>query len=124
MTVPDPYRWLEDASAPEVKAWMKAQDELTRERARQSSRSAARLLARLKELAYVDSVSAPVQRGNGRFLVTRRHATKEKSVVYWKEGKDGAEKVLFDPNTWSKDGSVSLGDWQPTLGRRRASPTR
>lgn len=112
VTVPDPYRWLEDERSPEVKAWMKAQDELTRkELAKVPERG--RLLARLKELAYLDSVSAPVRRGEYVFL-TRRHATKEKSVVYWKVGKAGEEKVLFDPNGWSKDGSVSLGDWQPS----------
>lgn len=112
VTVPDPYRWLEDERAPEVQGWMKAQDDLTRgELAKSLDR--ARLLARLKELAYLDSVSAPTKRGN-RFFLTRRHATKEKSVVYWKEGKAGEEKVLFDPNGWSEDGSVSLGDWQPS----------
>lgn len=112
VTVPDPYRWLEDAASPDVQAWMKAQDDLTRaELAKVPER--ARLLARLKELAYLDSVSAPVRRGEYVFL-TRRHATKEKSVVYWKVGKAGEEKVLFDPNGWSKDGSVGLGDWQPS----------
>ena len=28
--IPDPYRWLEDASKPDVKAWMAAQDKLAR----------------------------------------------------------------------------------------------
>ena len=46
VTVPDPYRWLEDAKAPEVQAWMKAQDDLTRkELAKVPER--ARLLVRL-----------------------------------------------------------------------------
>ncbi len=79
-----------------------------------------KLLARLKELAYLDSVSAPIRRGAFTFL-QRRHATKEKSVVYWKDGKSGEEKVLFDPNTWSKDGSASLGDWQPTWDGTRVA---
>src|SRR5450756_3043739 len=30
VTVPDPYRWLEDAKSPEVQAWMKAEDDLAR----------------------------------------------------------------------------------------------
>ena len=119
VAVPDPYRWLEDASTPEVKAWMAAQDGLTRgELAKSPAR--AKLLARLKELAYLDSVSAPAKRG-GRVFLTRRHATKEKSVVSWKEGKAGEEKVLFDPNAWSKDGSVSLGDWQPSWDGRKVA---
>lgn len=117
--VPDPYRWLEDASAPEVKSWMAAQDDLARtELGKLPVRG--KLLARLKELAYLDSVSAPIRRGAFTFLV-RRHATKEKSVVYWKDGKSGEEKVLFDPNTWSKDGSASLGDWQPTWDGTRVA---
>ena len=110
VSVKDPYRWLEDVTSPEVQAWMKAQDDLARQRlASLPGRDA--IAARLKELLYVDSVSAPQHRGS-RYFFTRRHATKEKSVVYWKEGADGAEKVLLDPNGWSADGSASLGGWQ------------
>ncbi len=43
--------------------------------------------------------SAPRMHRGSRYFFTRRHANKEKSVVYWKEGADGAEKVLLDPNT-------------------------
>ncbi len=108
--VPDPYRWLEDAKSPEVQAWMKAQDDLTRQRlASLPGRDA--IASRLKELYYIDFVSAPEHRGS-RFFLTRRHSNQEKSVVTWREGADGAEKVLFDPNTWSADGSASLGGWQ------------
>ena len=108
--VTDPYRWLEDAKSPEVQAWMKAQDDLTRQRlASLPGRDA--IASRLKELLYIDSVSAPQHRGS-RYFFTRRHSNKEKSVVYWREGADSAEKVLFDPNTWSADGSASLGGWQ------------
>jgi prolyl oligopeptidase len=107
--VADPYRWLEDASSPEVQAWMKAQDDFTRQRlASLPGRDA--MSSRLKELYYIDVLSAPQHRGS-RYFFTRRHANKEKSVVYWREGADGAEKVLFDPNVWSADGSASLGGW-------------
>jgi prolyl oligopeptidase len=106
----DPYRWLEDVSSPEVKEWMTAQDTLTRAELKKLGERDA-IAARLKELFYIDAVYAPRHR-SGRYFYTRRHATKEKSVVYWKQGKKGAEKVLFDPNEWSTDGSVSLGGWQ------------
>lgn len=111
-TVLDPYRWLEDGKSPEVQAWMIAEDTLARsELARLPERDA--IAARLKELFYIDSLSAPRHRG-GRYFYRRRHADKEKAIVYWKQGKNGAEKVLFDPNTWSTDGSMSLGGWEPT----------
>ncbi|MFI5120395.1 MAG: prolyl oligopeptidase family protein [Thermoanaerobaculia bacterium] len=110
VAVADPYRWLEDAKSPEVQAWMKAQDDLARRRlASLPGRDA--IASRLKELYYIDVVSAPQHRGS-RYFFTRRHSNKEKSVVYWKEGAGGAENVIFDPNTWSADGSASLGGWQ------------
>ncbi|MEO7331889.1 MAG: prolyl oligopeptidase family serine peptidase, partial [Minicystis sp.] len=108
--VKDPYRWLEDGKAPEVVAWMKAEDDLARAELKKLPERDA-IAARLKELFYLDSESAPAHRG-GRYFYSRRHATKEKTVVYWKEGKAGKERVLFDPNEWSKDGSVSLGNYQ------------
>ncbi len=108
--ITDPYAWLEDGGSPEVQEWMRAQDAFTRARlARLPERDA--IASRLKQLFYIDAVSAPRHR-RGRYFLSRRHATKEKSIVYWKEGKGGEERVLLDPNSWSEDGSVSLGGWQ------------
>jgi prolyl oligopeptidase len=108
----DPYRWLEDEHSPEVVAWMKVQDEFARaELAKLPGRD--QLVARLKELFYYDAISAPAHR-KGRYFYTRKHADKEKTVVYWKLGETGAEKVLFDPNTWSTDGTKGLGGWWPS----------
>ncbi|MBK8258997.1 MAG: S9 family peptidase [Polyangiaceae bacterium] len=108
--VADPYRWLEEGKKDEVQSWMNQEDALARaELAKLPERDA--IAKRLKELFYVDSISPPRHRGE-RYFYTRRHADKEKSVVYWKEKKDGKEQVLLDPNTWSKDGSVSLGGWR------------
>ena len=109
VAVPDPYRWLEDEKSPEVQAWMTAEDAFTRQRlASLPGRDA--IAARLKELLYIDSLGAPLHRGT-RYFFARRHASKEKSIVSWKEGADGAENVLLDPNAWSADGSASLGAW-------------
>jgi prolyl oligopeptidase len=110
--VRDPFRWLEDASKPDVQEWMAAQDKYARATlASYPNRDA--LAARLKELFYYDAVTAP-QNKKGRFFYTRKHADKEKSIVYWKQGEKGAEKVLFDPNAWSTDGTKGLGGWVPS----------
>jgi prolyl oligopeptidase len=110
--IADPYRWLEDEASPEVQAWMTAQDTYARAQLA-SAPHRDELAARLKQLFYFDAVSAPVHR-HGRFFYTRKHADKEKMIVYWKQGETGAEKVLFDPNQWSADGSTGLGDWAPS----------
>src|SRR6478609_5932508 len=53
--VNDPYRWLEDAKAPSVQEWMKAEDTAARaELAKLPERDA--IAARLKQLFYIDSL--------------------------------------------------------------------
>lgn len=108
----DPYRWLEDEKSPEVQAWMKAQDDFTRARLAELPTREA-LKKRFTELYYLESISTPLKRG-GRYFYVRTHKDKEKPIVYWKQGADGAEKVLLDPNQWSSDNTVSLGTWNPS----------
>ena len=107
--VKDPYRWLEDPGTPEVASWMAAQDGYARDHlAKLEGRDAIGKL--LADVMYYDSVTAPIHR-NGRYFYMRKHKDKEKRVVYWKTGENGAEKVLLDPNTWSTDGSAGLKQW-------------
>ncbi len=104
--VADPYRWLENATDPKVKAWVRAMDHYTRGLlAKMPGRDA--LAKRLASLSYIDTMTPPIRRGK-RFFYFRRHHDKEKAVAYWREGEHGPEKVLIDPNTLSKDGSISL----------------
>ena len=119
VTVEDPYRWLEDAKSPGVQAWMKAQADFTRARLDALPERPA-LVARLKELLYLDQLGAPQHRG-GRYFFGRLHADKEKSIIYWKEGHDGPPRVLLDPNTWSKDGSAALGGWSVSWDGKRVA---
>jgi len=122
VAVADPYRWLEDERSPEVQAWMKAQDAFTRRYLeRLPGREALR--RRFTELFYVESQSAPAVRGE-RYFYVRTHKDKEKAVLYWREGEAGEERVLLDPNTWSADGTVSLGLWSPSWDGRKLAFTR
>ena len=110
--VADPYRWLENADAPEVAAWMTAQDQFARAKLA-ALPGRERIAARLKEVFYYDALGAPSHR-KGRYFYTRKLADQEKSIVYWKTGKTGAEQVLLDPNQWSADGSTGLHGWWPS----------
>lgn len=110
--IPDAYQWLEKVEEKNVQTWMTTQDTYARkELAALPNRDA--LKKRFGELYYVDSVTAPNKKGN-RFFYSRRHADKEKSVYYWREGEEGKEQVLLDPNAMSKDGSVSVGRIYPS----------
>jgi prolyl oligopeptidase len=118
--VADPYRWLEKVETDEVQGWMKAQDDFTRGHINALPGRDA-LTKRLEELYYVESLSAPVKRGK-RFFLRRRHPDREKAIIYWKQGKDGEEKVLLDPNTMGKEGeNVSLGGWYPSWDGKKVA---
>ena len=113
VSITDDYRWLEDGKSEEVKAWLGTQDAYAREKLRALPQRDA-IAERLRELFYVESHGTPHKAGS-RYFWAKREAGKEKWVVFWKEGKGGKEKVLLDPNQWSKDGSVALGRWVESL---------
>src|SRR5262249_37187626 len=62
----DPYRWLEDEHAKDVKDWMAVEDDYARaELAKLPERD--ELAARLKQLLYFDAITAPLHRGQRFF---------------------------------------------------------
>jgi prolyl oligopeptidase len=119
VTVADPYRWLENAKSPEVQSWMDAQDALARGELRSMPGRDA-MADRLRQLLYYDALGMPIHRGN-RYFYTRRLASKEKEIVYARDGRDGAERVLLDPNSWTKDGSEGLGGFWPSWDGKRVA---
>ncbi|HTE52106.1 MAG TPA: prolyl oligopeptidase family serine peptidase [Kofleriaceae bacterium] len=119
VAVADPYRWLEDASRPEVQAWMKTQHDAARAALDHLPRR-DQIAARLAELSYFDAPGVPIRR-KGRLFWRRKHKDREKAVLYWKQGDKGTDKQLLDPNTWSADGSSTLGEWEPSPDGRHVA---
>ena len=104
--VADPYRWLEDDNAPEVKAWVEAQNAVT---AAYLDRLPARdaLRRRLTELWNYERFGVPARRG-GRYFYSRNDGLQNQSVLFVAEALDAEPRVLIDPNTLAADGTVSL----------------
>lgn len=119
--VKDPYRWLEDASSPEVKKWIADQDRLSRS-VLGSLPYRERIVQRLKELYYVNKVSEPVKRNN-RYFYFRRDARQEKHVYYYRDGANGKEKILIDPNRLCDKGNVSVGGTYPSYDGKKVAYT-
>jgi prolyl oligopeptidase len=115
--VADPYRWLEEEKSPEVQAWMATQDGLARDHLRRIPGRDA-IAARLAQVLYVDSVDVPRHFGS-RYFYFRRGARDEKAMYYAREGT--SDRVLLDPNSWTKDGSDSLGTVQPSWDGKRVA---
>jgi prolyl oligopeptidase len=88
--VPDPYRWLEDADAPETRAWLAAQQEYARSFLDTPIRK--RIRARLAELMKIDAVGFPFERG-GYYFYSRRRAHEQRNAICWRRGLDGKKKL-------------------------------
>ena len=104
--VADPYRWMEDVDSAEVKTWVDAENAVT-QKFLADVPSRAKIHARLIELNDYERFSAP-QTAHGRYFYRRNSGLQNQAVLYWQEGLDGKAKLLLDPNTLAKDGTVSL----------------
>jgi prolyl oligopeptidase len=109
VSVPDPYRWLEDEASAATKAWVESEADAAR-RTLDALPGRAVLEQRFKDLLYVDTVSAPERKGNRLFFM-RKPADREKAYLVTRPAAGGDEQLLIDPMTLSDDGSVALGDW-------------
>lgn len=104
--VPDPYRWLEDQTSPETRAWIEAQNAYSRPILESLPKRAA-LRERLAELMRARVTQPPVER-NGRYFFLRKDPDQEQFVLYLRRGPAGRDEVLLDPHPWSPDRTVSL----------------
>ncbi|MGO4773408.1 prolyl oligopeptidase family protein [Flavobacterium sp. W22_SRS_FK3] len=104
--VDDPYRWLEDDKSAETGAWVKAENEVTYGYLSQIPFRDA-LKARMEKLWNYEKISAPFTEGKFTYY-SKNNGLQNQSVIYRKDEKS-KEEVFLDPNTFSKDGTTSLG---------------
>lgn len=105
-TIADPFRWLEDDTSAETKAWVEAQNRVTFGYLdRIPSRDALR--ARLTELVNYARYSAPVVKQQW-YLFTKNDGLQNQAVYYIQRGESGTPVVLIDPNTLSADGTTRV----------------
>lgn len=99
-TYKDPYRWLEDLKNKDVEAWFKAQAELT-------DGLLAKIPARdalAKEWMELDKLKPAIYRSityeNGRVFYKKTLGGENVGRLFFRQGWNGAEKLLFDPSTY------------------------
>lgn len=105
--VNDPYRWLEDDKSAETAAWVKAENEVTYD---YLSKIPFRkdLKDRLQKLWNYEKIGSPSTEGNFSYFF-KNNGLQNQSVLYRKDA-SGKEEIFLDPNTFSKDGTTSLGE--------------
>ena len=107
--VKDPYRWLEDDRSPDTEAWVKEENKATfgyldkipyREEIKK----------RLENIWNYEKIGSPNKEGDYTYF-SKNDGLQNQYVIYrYKTGEDpSTAEVFLDPNTFSEDGTVSLG---------------
>ncbi|MBT2186724.1 prolyl oligopeptidase family serine peptidase [Sphingobium nicotianae] len=114
VSVADPYRWLEAdvRSDKDVRDWVTAENDATFAYLKElPGRDALR--SRLAQLYDYERYGVPRKAGN-RYFYTRNSGLQNQSPLYVREGLKGAQRLLLDPNTFSKDEATALAEWLPS----------
>jgi len=104
--VADPYRWLEDPDAADTRQWVQDENKITfsyleKIPARQQIKD------RMTKLMNYERYSVPFHEG-GRYFYSKNDGLQNQNVWFWTDSLTGTPKVLLDPNTLSKDGTVAI----------------
>ncbi|HEV8658823.1 MAG TPA: S9 family peptidase, partial [Thermoanaerobaculia bacterium] len=114
VVVADPYRWLETdvRESNDVRAWVDAENKVTFDYlATLPYRETIR--KRLTELWNYEKYTVPQKKG-GHYYFRKNNGLQNQSVLYVQNSLDDTPRVLIDPNTWSKDGTIALNIIRPS----------
>ncbi len=110
VTVPDPYRWLEDGESPEVADWVTLHNTRTRE-ALEARPVRGRWHERLSALTGLPTTLSLSVAGDHLFVLERPHGADQYSLVL-RSALDPAApaRTLLDPAAMAVDAAVAI-DW-------------
>ncbi|MFA5298519.1 MAG: prolyl oligopeptidase family serine peptidase [Lutibacter sp.] len=106
--VKDPYRWLEDDRSEETANWVKAENKVTFDYLAKIPYREA-LKNRLEKLWNYEKIGAPFKEGNFQYFY-KNNGLQNQYVLYRQKDDNESPEVFLDPNTFSKDGTTSLGE--------------
>lgn len=114
ITVTDPFRWLEDVSAPEVGAWLAGQRQYARSVLDRLPARAA-IVRRLEQVMDTGAIGPWVPRGARRFRLSRRPGRNQAALMVEDEA---GERELVDPERLTGDSTASIDWWYPSTDGR------
>ena len=109
--VADPYRWMEDTGAAETRAWIAAENELSR-RYLDSIPERESIKRRLTTLWNYEHYSVPKRAGD-RYFFLSNNGRQDQSVLYVAEGLDSTPRALIDPNRLTADRTTAVAELVP-----------
>ena len=111
VSIPDPYRWLEQLESPETRCWIAEQRRAVTTFFEQHPSYEA-VQRRLAELWQFPKYSVPFKHGKWRFFwgqdLAMQEDCQQQPVLYRQEALEGDFQVVLDPSSQSNDGSTAI----------------
>lgn len=101
----DNYRWLEDDRSKQTESWVKSQNEVTFDYLSKIPYR-EKLKNRLSKLWNYEKIGTPFKEGDYTYFY-KNNGLQNQYVLYRK--KEANETIFLDPNTFSVNGTTSLG---------------
>lgn len=105
--VADPYRPLENDTAPATLEWVKAENAVT-EKYLSNIPFRGKIKERLTELNNFKKTGLPAKHKDGKYYYYENDGLQNQSVLYRTDSLNGTPEVFLDPNKLSDDGTVAL----------------
>ncbi len=107
--IADPYRWLEDDQSAETKDWVAKQNIVTSGYLSQIP-FRGQLKHRVEQIYNFEKYSTPFKEG-GKYYFFKNDGLQNQSVLYVQDDLNAPPRLVLDPNTFSTDGTASLGEY-------------
>ena len=104
--VSDPYRWLEELDSEETKAWVDAQNDLSKPYL-DDIPAKERIKQRLSEIWNYELYGLPFKEG-GKYFYRHNNGQQNQSVLMVASSAQAEPRVLIDPNNFREDATISL----------------
>jgi prolyl oligopeptidase len=105
--VADPYRWLEDDMSEETAEWVKEQNVITFGYLEKIPYREA-LKEKLTQIYNYEKFGMPFREGD--YIYFAKNNGLQNQYVYYRQKEGGEPELFLDPNTFSADGTTSLGE--------------
>ena len=105
--ISDSYRWLEDFTSEESTAWVNKQNKFSKKFI-SKNKFKREISNYLEKIWENESISIPY-RVKGKTFYYFNDGTFQQSKLMIKDCDECEERILIDPNTFSEDGTISLG---------------
>lgn len=119
VTYKDPYRWLEYIETPEVETWFKKQATYT-DSILNTLNGRDSLIAEWKRLDKLQpAIFGAIRYENGRLFYGKTMPGENVGKIYYRQGMNGTEHLLFDPASYIPGKTLSVESIFPSYDGKK-----